>query len=96
MAYPFAQAPTTRDFVEKAKGLGCTCEQVDDVTGPRGDTVISYLKRKNGDGVLISEPLPEDPEERLAPDTLRRFCKQLKLDPPPYDFIDIDEEEEEE
>lgn len=81
MAYPFAKAPTVKEFADKAKENGCVCEHIDGITGPRGAVVISYLKHDIGGKTLISEPLPSDPEERVSPDTMRRLCDQIALNP---------------
>jgi hypothetical protein len=81
MAYPFAKAPTVKEFVDKLKqDFNCTCEHLDGLVGPRGEVVISYLARKHNGDTLVSEPLPENKDERVSPDTLRRICAQLKAD----------------
>lgn len=88
MAYPFEQAPTIKQFADRVKAdYGCSCEHIDGLEGPRGAVVISYLTRQLNGKKLISEPLPENPDERLARETLRRLSQQLRLDPPPYPFL---------
>lgn len=91
MAYPFEQAPTVKDFCDKVKAnYNCECKHIDGLHGPKGETVVSYLVRQHNSARLISEPLPEDPNERLSLDTIRRLCTQLKLEPPPYEFLPAD------
>jgi hypothetical protein len=80
VAYPFAQAPTVTEFVGAAvKRHGCTLEEIEHMVGPDGPISFQYLTRVHEGHLVISEPLPADPEERLAPDTLRRLCAQLRL-----------------
>jgi hypothetical protein len=66
---------------------------------------IDYIARQVDGALLLSEPLPEDDEERLSPDTARRLIIQLRLpseawlwagDPyrmPDDDWPDCDEED---
>jgi len=81
MAYPFEQAPTFRDFAERAKKYGCTLEvSGQSIAGPRGTVPIQYLRRTMQDNtILISEPLPTEIDDRMSPDSARRLIAQLKL-----------------
>lgn len=80
MAYPFAQAPTVREFIDAAVHQhGCALEEMTGIEGPSGPVSFRYLSRRYEGSLVISEPIPPNPEERLAPDTLRRLCAQLKL-----------------
>jgi hypothetical protein len=83
MAYPFAQAPTVAEVVDRlVKEYGCVLRELDgELHGPRGPVKIEYLTRTLNGGELLSEPLPSDLQERLCPDTARRLIVQLKLDP---------------
>lgn len=47
--------------------------------GPRGPTTIQYLARTVNGEALYSEPLPEDLQDRISPDSARRLIVQLKL-----------------
>jgi hypothetical protein len=83
MAYPFAQAPTVREVVDRLVSQhGCVLRELDaELHGPRGPVKIQYLIRNVDGRDLLSEPLPSDLDERLSPDTARRLIVQLKLDP---------------
>ena len=87
MAYPFAQCPTVKEFVAKVKPFGAELKTLDaEMVGPRGPVTITYLERQTGDTVRQTEPLPEDLDERLFWDTIRRLCRQLDLDPKELDL----------
>ena|SRR5256885_14217699 len=85
MAYPFAQAPTTAEYVARlVRDHGCVLRNLDDeadyqIVGPRGPVQIKYLSRTVDGREFLSEPLPEDMDERLSPDSTRRLIVQLKL-----------------
>ena len=80
MAYPFAQAPTVTEFVDRLRAHGCEHRGLPPgIHGPHGPIEITYLLRKVGDKELLSEPLPTDHNERLSPDTVRRLLVQLEL-----------------
>lgn len=81
-AYPFAQAPTAGQLIERFQKLGATLETTDSwtIVGPRGPVSIRYLRRGFGKTVLASEPLPVDDEERIGWDMLWRICRQLRVD----------------
>lgn len=80
MAYPFCEAPKVIDFINQAKDhFGCECRHKDGIVGPRGEVVMSYLVREHEGRKFVTEPLPIESDERLAPDTLRRLCAQLDI-----------------
>jgi hypothetical protein len=82
-AYPFRQAPTVREVIEKTQRAGAKLSRLrDSLTGPQGAIEIRFLER---DG-HPSEPLPENDDERVAWDTLRRWCNQLRIDPRDLDI----------
>src|SRR5215469_2123336 len=83
MAYPFLQAPTVTEVVERlCEQHGCVLRELDaELHGPRGAVRIQYLSRTVNGSELLSEPLPGDLKERLSPDTARRLIVQLRLDP---------------
>lgn len=81
MAYPFTQAPAVSEFIAKALEEGAELNQQEGVIGPRGPVQIQYLKRVEDGRTHFTAPLPTDLTERLNPETVRRFCKQLHLDP---------------
>ena len=78
LPYPFHQAPTVQEFVDVATNppVNAELKNAADIVGPRGKTVIRYL-HKDGS---FTEPLPEDFDERLGPDSLRRLCRQIGMD----------------
>jgi hypothetical protein len=82
MAYPFAQAPTVREFADSLQQHGCTIKKLKDrLAGPRGMVDCDYIHRHADGQDLYSEPLPTDLDERLSPDMARRLMKQLRLPP---------------
>ena len=86
MAYPFAQAPTTSEIVSKLESrCGAKLCTAGPITGPRGPVTIRYLRREASNGILFSEPLSDEDNERMGWDHLRRVCRQLGVDP-----VDLD------
>ena len=82
-AYPFRQAPTVREVIEKAQRAGAKLSHFEgSPIWPQGEIEIRFLER---DG-HPSEPLPESDDERVAWDTLRRWCNQLRIDPRDLDI----------
>ncbi|MEE8526198.1 MAG: hypothetical protein V3T72_19850 [Thermoanaerobaculia bacterium] len=70
-------------MIEKAGRLGAKLSHFEaSLMGPRGPTEIRFLER---DG-HPSEPLPENDEDRVGWDTLRRWCNQLRIDPRDLDI----------
>lgn len=101
MSFPFQQAPTIQEFIDGLiAGHGCELHTLPaevQLFGPRGPISVQYLLRNVEGGILTSEPLPEDLQDRLSPDTARRLIVQLKLsatawmwagDPYKYPFDD--------
>lgn len=89
MAYPFAKAPTVAQAVAAFQALGATLHNLPDpeLVGPRGPVVVRYLERGTGNGgIYRSEPLPETDDERVGWDMLRRWCRQLRVDPKELDL----------
>ena len=86
MAYPFAQAPTLREFIGKLEQFGVHVCSVDGLSGPRGAVTIRFLERGRNGNALRSEPLPESDDMRVGVDLARRLCRQLKLDPRELDI----------
>jgi hypothetical protein len=76
-----AQAPRVSDFVRVATSKhGCRVETDDSIFGPRGDVKFRYLvKDVEGKSPLVTQPLPEDDDERLTPDVLRGLCRQVGI-----------------
>lgn len=82
MAYPFAKSPTLGDFIARVREKGFTVEDVQaSITGPRGPVKIRYLLRLDNGSVKHTEPLLESDSTPLGWDTLRRYCRQLGIDP---------------
>ncbi len=83
MTYPFAQAPTVRDFIKSAesKAEAVLVTVSDGVSGPRGPTVIRYLERGDNGAIKRSQSLPEKDDERIGWHLLRCLCSQLGIDP---------------
>jgi hypothetical protein len=99
VAYPFTQAPTYRQFIDGlVANHGCQLRQLQgDLHGPRGPIKIAYLSRQVEGKVLLSEPLAEELDDRISPDSVRRLIVQLQLpkkcwmwagDPYDYPFDD--------
>ena len=83
MPVPFGEAPSLRDFIEKAKSLGAELRHSPTVMeGPRGPVRFAYLWIDSERFV----PLPDmGYEERLAPDMVDHMARRrLKL--PTEDF----------
>lgn len=82
MAYPFARAPSTAEFVTRLRSQGAELLTVPgEVIGPRGPVTIRYLKRIVDGEPLFSEPLADSDDEVVGWDKLRRVCRQLQVDP---------------
>ena len=82
-SYPLRPFPTVREVIEKAERTGATVGRLEcSLLGPRGATEVRFLEREGHP----SEPLREDDEERVAWDTLRRWCRQLRIDPRDLDI----------
>lgn len=80
MAYPFSQAPTVKDFLKSLEPLHCEVLTLDNpLVGPRGKVDVRYVRRTVDGAELFSEPLPNDLNERISPDSMRRWIKQLNL-----------------
>ncbi len=88
MAYPFAQAPTVGQVVEAAERIGAALGKLrTGLEGPRGATVVEFLEIDEH----CTEPLPEDFDERVGWDTIRRWCRQLRISPGDLDLgLDLD------
>lgn len=80
-AYPFAQAPRLGDLISRLDGrLGIKLRTIGPVIGPRGEVTIRYFERDaGGDVPLFSQPLPDDDDERIGWDLLRRICRALEI-----------------
>lgn len=92
MNYPFSQAPTLAQLLEKFASLGVRVATLPgDLVGPRGATAIRYLEITQGDRVRRTEPLPEDDGQRCGWDLVRRLCRQLGIKPRDLDIgLDLD------
>lgn len=89
MAYPFAQAPTIAEVVDKLKkDFGAQERRPTGVViGPSGLPVgISYLEREVDGQTKRTQALPEERETRAGWDLVRRLCRQLKVDPKDLDI----------
>jgi len=74
------QAPTVEEFLRSLEPLGCEVLTLNNpLTGPRGRVDVRYVRRVLDGAELLSEPLPTDLSERIAPDSMRRWIRQLKL-----------------
>ena len=82
MAYPFAQAPTVAELIERlTNNCQASLHTTSTITGPRGEITPRYLKRDAGGTLFVSEPLPDDDNALVGWDKLRRVCAQLRVDP---------------
>lgn len=79
MAYPFSQAPTLREFIDRAKAQPYNAELKHTATigyGPKGPVRFTYLWIDSDHFV----PLPDMPEDgRLAPDIVDHFARRLGI-----------------
>ena len=78
MAYPFAQMPTLREFVDQAKAAGC--EEVPipgPIMGPKGPANIRCLQGHNGSIAVLPDM---DEDEHLTPTVVGNLCRRLKIE----------------
>lgn len=81
-AYPFAQAPTIGELIQKfTEDFGATLEHTSPLVGPRGEVAVRYLKRDTDDGLKVSERLPDEDDAPVGWDQVRRLCRQLGIGP---------------
>ena len=86
MAYPFAQAPTLKEFISKLEPFGVHTCIVEGLSGPKGPVNLRFLERGRNGKALRSEPLPESDDMRIGVDLLRRLCRQMDIDPSTLDL----------
>ena len=93
MAFPFGEAPTLREFVEKAKGFGVDVRQAPVIDGPEGPIRFAYLWIDAQRFV----PLPDmSYDERLAPDMVDHLARRLQISTESFweGFRGFDEDDE--
>lgn len=79
MSYPFAKAPTLREFLDIAITHGIIVAQSKaTITGPDGESQLRYVQKTAGSAPII---LTMEDDDRLTPLVISNLCRQLGLEP---------------